>query len=304
MSDTTEIIEERQTDEGTDVSVADLQRMLAESRTRISNLESERDTERRQRSLAERDRDAAHGQVQNEAQRRYLAEVQSADEALAAAQAEADRAEDAYVQAIDAGDSRAAAKAQRALAEATARHAQQSQRKQWLDANKESLTRVQAPPQSHDGGGDEYDRAIPGLLPSEKTWLKDRSHILTDAGYRKRVFAASNLAVAEGIDRGSQQYFRRMEEVLGEGRQESHDREEPAPRATRQPSGDLPPQRRPSPGTPPSAGRKLVELTADQAEVADGLYGNPASDSYIADPAARYKKYADNLQRMRASGRM
>ena len=65
----------------------------------------------------------------------------------------------------------------------------------------------------------------------------------------------------------------------------------------------LAPQRRASPGQSPSGGRD-INLTADQAEVADGLYGQPNSADYIADQGERYRHYWENMEKRRAQGRL
>ena len=72
---------------------------------------------------------------------------------------------------------------------------------------------------------------------------------------------------------------------------------------TRQPSADIAPQRRATPGAD-IQGTREIRLTADQAEVADGLYGQPNSPDYIPDQGERYRKYHENLERRRAAGRM
>lgn len=294
MSDTT-IVETTQ-DTGA-VSTADLERMLEESRAELERATRERDEERGRRFQTERERDEITGRAQSAEERRYAAEMQAAEGGITAAQADADRAEEAYVAAMEAGDPRAAAKAQRAIAEATTRHTQARAKKEWLESNKSSLTRFEAPEQR---SGDEYERIVPDIHASEKAWLKERPEFLNNQTYRSRVFAASNLAVAESLQRGSEAYFRRMEEVLGESKREAP---EPPRRAERQMSSDVAPGRRAAPGAAP-AGSREISLTADQVEVADSLYGNPSSPDYIADQGARYKKYSDNLARMRASGRL
>lgn len=294
MSDTAELKEH--TTEEPSVTIEEVQRMLEASREETEALRRERDEERISRRRTEQERDTAAGHAQTEAERRYMAEVQSASEAVAAATAEADRAEDAYAAAMEVGDFKAAAKAQRAMAEATNRHGQQTARKQWLDANKESLTRAPVP--QRQSSGDDLDQLFPGvqLLAEERTFLRARPEVVTNENYRRRLVSASSLAETEGNRRGSQSYFDRISELLGENKQQSAEREGPAPRE-RGASADLAPARRSVPGQPP-AGSREIRLSADQREVADALYGNPAGDNYIADEAQRYKHYSDNLQKM------
>jgi hypothetical protein len=99
-----------------------------------------------------------------------------------------------------------------------------------------------------------------------------------------------------------------MEKVIGEAPVVTTNAvaasEEPRlPRPTHAPSSDLAPSRRASPGASPAAGGQEMRLTADEAEVANSLYGNPNSDDYIPEPAKRYERYWTNKQKLRDAGR-
>jgi hypothetical protein len=117
------------------------------------------------------------------------------------------------------------------------------------------------------------------------------------------VISASGLAVADGHTRGSEGYFRRMEEILGENQRKETPRPEADEAPAHRPSADVAPNRRTQPGAQPS-GRVRVELSADEREVADAMYGNPTSNGFVADEAARYEKYFKQKQAMKASGRL
>jgi hypothetical protein len=301
MSET--IIEDRQSG-GEDVSTADLQRMLDEARNRETELQRERDDALGRVRHVERERDSAAESVLGEAERRYSAETSAVTSALTAAQSDADRAEEAYVRAMESNDWAAAGKAQRAMSEAAARHTNLNSKKEFLEANKDRLIRSSEPPKAtprESSGGDKYQQVVGDLHPAERRWLDARPNFLTDTKYRAKIIGASQIAAAEH-ERGTPEYFREIERVIGEtgdGATEAP----PARRADRNASADVAPQRRASPGTAPQGSRE-IRLTADQAEVADSLYGNSSSPDYIADQGERYKKYAANLERMRASGRM
>ncbi|HWG71256.1 MAG TPA: hypothetical protein VN692_17700 [Steroidobacteraceae bacterium] len=296
MSDT--IIEEKPDDKDA-VSVDDLKRMLEESRGRLTSLERERDEERATRLVAEQERDTAAGRAVSETEQRWIAQKQAVEGTIAAAEAEADRAEREYAAAAESGDWAAAAKAQRALAGAESRAIQSRSQKDFLEQNKARLTQAPEMPRSQ-SSADKYGAVVKDLRPSEREWLDQRPQFMSDTRYRARVFGASQIADGEGHARGSPEYFRRIEDLLGEGQQETRE----APRAQeRALSADVAPQRRAAPGAAASGGRE-IRLTADQVEVADGLYGNPASPDYIADPGERYRKYHGNLERMRATGRL
>lgn len=285
------------------VSLEEVQEMLRQSRSNEERFQRERDEERAARRRVEQERDTASTHAQTEAERRYGAEVQSAESELAAAQADADRAEDAIAAAMEAGDWRAVAKAQRALSEATNRAGQQDARKKWLEANKE---RFAQPPATRREPADELEKVVPDIFPSEKVWLRDRPAFLTDQRYRQKVFAASALAIAEGHERGSDTYLRHMEETLREGRQQEpqdRQREEAQPRERAQ-SADLAPSRRSAPGREPSNSRDIFRLNEAEVEAADDLFGNPHNPGYIKDEKERYKHYHAMQERLRASGRI
>lgn len=292
---------ETKTEDATEpsVSLEEVQEMLRQSRSNEERFQRERDEERAARRRVEQERDTASTHAQTEAERRYGAEVQSAESELAAAQADADRAEDAIAAAMEAGDWKAVAKAQRALSEATNRAGQQDARKKWLEANKE---RFAQPPVTRREPTDDLEKIVPDIFPSEKVWLRERPSFLTDQRYRQKVFAASALAMAEGYERGSDAYLRHMEQTLREGRQEARQEMEREP-ASRAQSADLAPSRRAAPGREPSNGRE-IRLNEAEVEAADDLFGNPHNPGYIKDQTERYKHYHDMQQRLRASGRI
>lgn len=275
------------------VSTDDLQKMLENERAARQEALEERDRERNHRHRLERERDEVVTVARTETEKRYAAEMAAAKGGIDAASADADRAEDAYVAALEAGDHRAAAKAQRALAEATTRKTQAEAKAKWLETNKESLVRQSEPSRRHEAS-DEYERLVPNILPAEREWLKTRAQFINDERYQQMVFGASHLAVTQGHQRGSEGYFRRMEEILGEARSTEEAQEQRRPR---QMSADVPPGRRGSDGQPPT-GSRTINLTADEAETADFMFPD------IPDRAERYRKYASNKAALRASGRL
>lgn len=299
MSDSAELA-----DTGPQVTKEDIERMLADSR-RLPELERELREERQARA---KDRDAAAGVVKSEVELRYKAEFDAAEGAIAAARARADQAEDAIAAAHEQGDARALAKANRMMSEATAQLDRFTGRKEWLESNKDAILRQAAPPRPavrEEPEGDDLDKIVKDLRPSEKAWLRDPSRydrFRSDENYRQKVYGASYMALGEGLARGSSAYMQRMTELLGEAARQEREEggERPAPR---QMSADVAPGRRQAPGAQPPGGRDFT-LTPDEREVADGLYGNANSDSYIADQAERYKHYYDNKQKARQAGRL
>ena len=276
------------------VSYEDLQKMLDEARGRASNLEKERDEERRFRQTVERDRDVQVQRVVSEAEQRYNAEMSAVSTALTSATDALAAAKAAYNAAARDGDHDKFGDLQDAISKARYRIEQAEGRKAWLETNKTQFT--QQPSRQDEYGGLQ-------LTPEEKAWASSRPQFRTDPVYRNKVVGASQIAAADGHERGSEGYFRRIEEIIGEGKRQESPRQEPDAAPAHRPSADVAPNRRAQPGAAPS-GRVRVELSADEREVADAMYGNPTGNSYIEDPAARYEKYFKQKQAMRASGRL
>ncbi len=308
---------------GDPVTEDDLRRMLAEARTQTATLEKERDTERNNRFrtqqeldteragrvTAEAERDTNATRAMSEAEQRYNAQKDSVLSGIAAQKTVAETAEEAYARHAEAGDWKEAAKAQRQMSEAAAKLDRLEAQRDFLETNKDKFTaqpvvqRAETRPQP---SGDPITQLVKDVLPAERQWLEKRPNFVHDAQYRGRVFTASNFAVNSGFARGSEAYFKEVERVLGETpevRAETRQETRQEPQQDRAPSSDLAPQRRPAPGQNASGGRE-IRLTADQAEVADGLYGQPNSPDYIADQGERYRHYHANLEKRRAAGRM
>jgi hypothetical protein len=278
------------------VSIEDLQKMLDEARGRASNLEKERDEERRFRQTVERDRDVHAQRSVSEAERRYNAEMAAVAAQLAAATDTLASAKAAFKTALAEGEHDKAVDAQELIARSVSQRDWAENKKSYLESNK---TQFVQPQQRQDA--DEYGGVQ--IIPEERQWLSSRPQFKSDQTYRNRVISASGSAVADGHTRGSEGYFRRMEEILGENQRKETPRPEADEAPAHRPSADVAPNRRTQPGAQPS-GRVRVELSADEREVADAMYGNPTSNGFVADEAARYEKYFKQKQAMKASGRL
>lgn len=292
----------------------DTERELSSERARRVTLESTLTSEQIARTTAEADRDTHAARVSTEAELRWNAEKSQATTAIASSEHAITAAEEDYARYAELGEWKEAAKAQRALAEhATELHALK-QKQQWLDNNKEKLVPKPAPraeqqprrpaePSSR-APNHRYAQHISGeLAGGEEAWLDARPQFQSDPNYREDVFAASNVA-GRKHSRGTDQYFREIERILGEEAPQQEGQyppaRQPAKPGVRQ-SADLPASRRAGPGETPAAGRGEVRLSGDEVEVADGLYGDPNSDWYIADTGKRYSHYAE--MKARKSGR-
>lgn len=292
----------------------DTERELATERAKRATLESTLTSEQIARTTAEADRDTHAARVSTEAELRWNAEKSQATTAMASAEQAIAGAEEDYARHAELGEWKDAAKAQRALAEHTSELHMLRQKQQWLDNNKEKLVpkpqpRVVEQPrrqveQPHTPSH-RYAEHIGGdLVGGEEAWLDARPQFQSDPNYRADVFNASGVAARKHA-RGTEPYFREIERILGEeGQQQTQEdpprgQQRPAPRQSQ--SADLPASRRAGPGENPAGARGEVRLSADEVEVADGLYGDPNSDWYIAETGKRYSHYAE--MKARKAGR-
>ena len=309
------------------VTVEDLQRMLDEANNRNKNLEQERDSyktrarnlegeldgERVARTVAEEQHAA---RAKSDAERRWDAQKEAIKNGVQLQEGNLKAAKADYSRFAAEGDWDQAAEAQERMAQSAAELTSLRSQDRYLDSNKEQLVappRAATPPAPARRTDDPYASVIGGNIhQAEREWLDQRPQFLSDPDYREQVFAASNLA-AKRFPRGAPAYIKEMNRLMGEeteeppstrqngGRDPAAGREPPA----RSMSGDLPPQRRAGPGQEPTQGVVRAKLTQDQAEVADALFGDPNKpEMYIADPGARYGRYAERLRQLRDAGRL
>ena len=299
----------------------DLEREATTERTRRVALETTLDHEKSARTSAERERDTNAAKVQTEAELRWAAEKTAAAAAIEARKNALEAAEDDYARHAEMGEWKEAAKVQTKIGSLTAELHQNQQKIEWLEQNKEKLVtrapaapartepaRADTPHQPANPANHKYARYVTGeLLGGEEAWLDARPKFATDEGYRERVFKASALASMDH-PRGSEAYLQEMSRLMKEADVAERDqqRDNPPPAASsstssRVPSADLPASRRAGPGQSPVGSAQDIRLTADEVEVADGLYGDPNNDWYIADTAQRYRHY--HTMKQRKSGR-
>jgi len=319
MSDVQEPV---QPDTTNQVTVEDLQRMLDDMKSERETLlrerdtertariqtQQERDAERTARLITEKERDTNADRVVSEAEQRYNAQKDAVKNGIAAQKERVAMAEDAYARHAEAGDWKAAATAQRQMAEAAAKLTNLETQHEYLETNKERLVppaqkpeprEIRVPPQAPT---DRLSELVKDAMPSERAWIEKHPKFFDDANYRDQVYAASNLASKRYV-RGTDDYIREIGRIMGDT-EDAPRREAPLPRQERAPSADIAPQRRSAPGNAPQGGGQEFRLTADEAEVADGLYGNPNADGYIADPGERYRHYHTMKELQRSRGRL
>lgn len=149
------------------------------------------------------------------------AEYDAVLNAISAATVEADSAERELQAAGENQDWGAIAKAQAKLARAQTRLVQLEdgkialeERAKRLDA--EAKQRKEQPQQQVIGDPVEnYVDSLQGLLPSQRTWLKEHRELLTDATKNRKMQIAHLTAEENGLRIGGEEYFQFLEEKLG-----------------------------------------------------------------------------------------
>ena len=124
------------------------------------------------------------------------------------------------------------------------------------------------------------------LTPRSASWVREHPEFVRDQKLNRKMIAAHELAVADGIDPDTDEYFDYVEKTLGVNRQV----EEEAPRA----------QRRAAPPTAPvsrsamdNSGNRpnVIRLSAEQREMAEMMGMTP-------------EEYARNMRDLKREGRM
>jgi hypothetical protein len=211
------------------------------------------------RQRAEQERDQTRTEVTE-------SRLDTVEQGIAAAKTEADAAEAAYTAAQEAGDWKRAAQEQRKLARAEARSAQLEVAKADLE-----IAKTQAPirrqQEQQRTAADPVEAFIGGRDTGTQAWLRshpDEARILaTDPTSRRgmKINAADADAVAEGLTRGTTDYFQHVEKFLGmtkeQPRQQQQRRSSTAPVAPVQNGGG---------GM--NGGGRVVNLTAAEARSA------------------------------------
>jgi hypothetical protein len=312
-------------------------RELNTERSRRISIETELNGERSARTVAEQERDNNAARVVTEAEQKYNAQVQAVKTQITSLDRQMGDTQAALERALESGDHKEVGRLQRSMAEIGGEIATLKQQDRFLETNKERIVpKVPAPterrPATPTPSG-RYAGVVGGPLHGgEEAWLDKRPQFMTDEGYRQAVFNASALA-ARKHTRGTDDYLRELERIMGEEPANGNGRQPPRRTETQQqaedeetggaparqpaarqdggyqsggaPSADLPASRRAGPGQNPG-GRVQFTLTPQQREIADGMWGNPNNTdpnspfAYIPDEAERYRKYWENDRKMKA----
>lgn len=187
---------------------------------------------------------------------------------IAAAEAEATNAENALITAQEQGDFAAVARAQRAIAKAEARILRLTEAKDDLEEQAQRRpaqpdpTRQQQP-QRRAGPSDPVEAFIQGnkLTPRSADFIRRHPETTTDPKANARMLAAHNLAVADGVEIESDEYFRRIEEGISVTKKAE-------PQQQRRPSAPAAPAAGGTGGGALNGGGTEVRLTKGEATAA------------------------------------
>lgn len=281
---------------GHSISDDDVRAMLAQEQKERRRLKAELDQERTSRTRAE-------ATVSTHQAARFDAEEAAVTARLGAAEGEAAGLRKQYSEALAEGRFDEAAEVNDKLAELRAKQAQDKQYATWLTGEK-ARAAEQAKQPAHEG----VDLAQ--YSSAQRKWIKANPEFMDDPKVRAKTFAGHQLALAEGVEVDSPEYFEIIDETVSRGRkkvQEPDDeivvQQEPPRR--RQPPQDMPVTRR----TPESSNdrRREIKLSADEREAADiSMPDVPIEGRMDKDgnwSPGRFERYAMQRAKLRAQGR-
>ena len=192
-----------------------------------------------------------------------------------------------YKAAMSAGDYDAAATYQEEMSGHAAKLLQLEQGKQVLESTPLPVAPVQRPT-------DPVEAFAAQLSPRSAEWVRRHPQFVTDPRLNQKMIAAHNLAMADGIEADSDEYFSTIEGILRiQPRQSSAQAESPMSEASSGTSRQSAPPAAPvtRSGTATGTRSNVVRLTADQREMAQMMGMTDA-------------EYAKNLVDLKKQGRI
>lgn len=294
--------------------IEDLKRQLAEARQANDHHRAVAEEEGRRRAEAENAARQYAGQAtafRGEANQR---EYESLLNALSSVQQGLEAAQKDYAKAMEAGDYDAAAKIQVHMGRLSARAETMEAGRAQAEAqrNAQPAQRQPAPQQQQPqidwnrAWSPQEAEAVMRDKPAQTAaWMRAHPQFFNDPGFRKQVIGADTIAQARGIQPGTEDYFRFVEQTVGlAGQDSAAEREQqaghsagtaqaPAPRAPAMPSAA--PSRQ-VPGASHQAGSaRAVSLTAAERDMAASLF--PKQGPNDPDPEVAYATYKLQAER-------
>jgi|SRR5882672_446580 len=183
--------------------------LLADNKRRKDSEEAANRRAADERAAADRARqDAAAARAETS-----VSQTGAIDAGISAANAEASQAEADYAACMEKGDFAAAAKAQRRIASAEAKIVRLDEAKSDLESRKSS-SGVEDQPQAR-RAGDPLEEHISKFTAPTASWLREHRDWLIDPRKNARLTSAHHVAVAQGLEPDSTEYFEHVEKTLG-----------------------------------------------------------------------------------------
>ncbi len=300
---------EREPEQPEPVSQEDLRALLERGKKQLESEREARDRAEARAAELERAAQEAQGALRTQTGARYQAEESAIDVAISAAEREADALVAQIGQLQAEGNFAEAAKMQRALARAEANAAALAERKASLATARLSATTetppAQAPRQDAQPQIDLTRYSVP-----QRKWIREHPEYLEDEKLRTRLAGAHFLAVSEGCEIDSPEYFAVLENAYekhfsgassGAARQAQTE-----PPTARQGAPAMPVTRRAPDASPPA--RNVIRLTPDEREHADITMADVPEQDYRDEKGnlvpGRYRQYYENKQRLIRQGRL
>lgn len=303
----------------TDTDVAALRSQLAEAQAERDNFRTQYQTASGRIREAELARMTSDERALVADQESSAGKIESMENELSTMEAEIARLAD------EPGHGAEIAKLNRAMSTTSAKLETETNRKTWLDGQREKFTK-QAEARTKGAEVDPTDEKLPNgapmsaFSPKVQAFINSNPRLKTDAAYFKKAVAAATYAVdAEGIKDQSPEYFAYIEEKLGiraaeqaedddeeqddEGEEvetqeirQAHEQGRPVTKqAAAAGSGSIAPVIRQTPTGFGGSNRRAPTLTAEEKEVALSLYAHIPG---ISD-ADKLKRYADGRRYMK-----
>jgi len=185
------------------------------------------------------------------------AEMTAIENAIANAEHEKADAEDEYAAAMEAGDYRAAAKAQSKISEIAFKAQRIKEGKAHLERRAEDAKAM----------ADPVERIAAQATPKSAAWIRAHGDMFRDPVKAKKVEQAHYLAIGNGHDAESDGYFQFVENQLY-GKQEQTQEVRTDPPAVRSQSAPAAPPSRDISSPAATPNRNVVRLTAAEREIA------------------------------------
>lgn len=228
-----------------DDGVKTLQDQLEAAKRATQAAQEQAERERKARTEAERTAAERTREVEQARSRAADTESDMIDSGLASAQRDMDAAKAAVRTAFEAGDPAALAEAQAKVGRAAADIRDFERAAAELADRKERSKQEEPPRQERQLSPEEAIDANPGLMPAERTWLKEHMDAVLDQARNNELGVAYNRATKKGLVRGSPEYFKFIDEFMGYAKPAQSENEDesivsaPVSRENRTPSGQV-----------------------------------------------------------------